>query len=133
MNETRTSGDSQPASKSAAPDDLVWSTPVVADYLQWLDPETSRSVKAAAQAAVPVPAPTSASGLWRPEASRPVQAGVPGLWRPDASGPVQADVSRPSRPTTSVPLTGDDASVSLARLMSSAVPIEWHHAVALVR
>jgi hypothetical protein len=88
----------------------------VADYLLWLDPKTSRSAKGAAQAAASVPAPTGASGLWRADASAPLQAGVSALSRPAPSVPSRAD-----------------ASVSLARLMSSAVSIEWHHAVAVVQ
>jgi hypothetical protein len=45
---------------------------------------------------------------------------------------LQPGVSGPSRPANSATLQ-EDASVPLARLMSSAVPIEWHHAVAVVQ
>jgi hypothetical protein len=132
MKEIRGLEDFEPESQPPTPDDMVWSPPVVADYLQWLDTGTSRSANGAAQGAAPVAAPTGGSGLLRRDDSLASQKAPSGLWRSDASMPSQTGASRPARPANSVPLSAD-ASVPLTRLMSSAVPIEWHHAVAVVQ
>jgi len=104
MKEISALDDFEPEPRPQSPDE-VWSPPVVAEYLQWLDPETSRSAKAAAQAPASVPAPTAASGLWRPDVSLPSQKGASGLLRPDApmpsktgaSGLLRSDASMPQR------------------------------------